>query len=337
MGNYYDKSQLLGYNKLFSFVIGARGIGKTYQFKTWAISDYLSHNKTAWWVMRYKTEIDKITKDSRFFADVLDKYPNCEFKIDGQTGYIKRPASNVWEPFINFQALSESAIKAISDPECNKIIFDEFIPLPGIRYLANEVERFLEFYFTISRGRDLRSFFLANNVTSVSPYFTYFRLRPGDGEFTASEEIVIQNARTVAFSDSMKNTRFGKMIAGTHYSKYAIENESFADTNTFISEKLPQRSRELFNLKSQYGIFQIFICHPQSIYIRKRTAPINKAVVYAEFNQHDETTIELSSQAKMIRDMLSRYYSLGLLLFDSVETKSEFFQSFEKYLVRVKI
>lgn len=337
MGKYYDKSKLLGYNKLFNFVIGARGIGKTYQFKTWAISDYLAHSKTAWWVMRYKTEIDKITKDGRFFADVLEKYPSCEFKIDGQTGYIKRAASNVWESFINFQALSESAIKAISDPECNKIIFDEFIPLPGIRYLTNEVERFLEFYFTISRGRDLRAFFLANNVTIVSPYFTYFKCRPGDQEFTALTEIVIQNARSDTFSDSMKNTRFGRLISGTHYSKYAIENESFADTSTFISEKLPQHSREIFNLKSQYGIFQIFICSPSSLYIRKRTASINKAVVFAEFAQHDESTIELSSQAKMVRDMLSRYYSLGLLLFDSMETKSEFMQSFEKLLTKVKI
>lgn len=337
MSKYYDKSKLLGYNKLFNFVIGARGIGKTYQFKTWAISDYLAHSKTSWWVMRYKTEIDKITKDGRFFADVLEKYPSCEFKIDGPTGYIKRAASNVWEPFINFQALSESAIKAISDPECNKIIFDEFIPLPGIRYLTNEVERFLEFYFTISRGRDLRAFFLANNVTIVSPYFTYFKCRPGDQEFTALTEIVIQNARSDTFSDSMKNTRFGKLISGTHYSKYAIENESFADTSIFISEKLPQHSREIFNLKSQYGIFQIFICSPSSLYIRKRTAPINKAVVFAEFAQHDESTIELSSQAKMVRDMLSRYYSLGLLLFDSMETKSEFMQSFEKLLTKVKI
>lgn len=337
MNKYYDKSQLLGYNKLFSFVIGARGIGKTYQFKSWAISDYLTHRKTAWWVMRYKTEIDKITKDGRFFADVLEKYPSCEFKIDGPTGYLRRADSSVWDPFINFQALSESAIKAISDPECNKIIFDEFIPLPGIRYLNNEVERFLEFYFTISRGRDLRAFFLANNVTSVSPYFTYFRIKPGNLEFTQAPEIVIQNARTEAFSDSMRNTRFGQMIAGTHYSKYAIENESFADTSAFISEKLPQRSREIFNLKSQYGIFQIFICKPSMLYIRKRTAPANGAVIYAGFDEHDEQTIELSSQAKMIRDLLSRYYALGLLQFDSINTKSEFLQSFEKFLVRIKI
>ncbi len=337
MGKYYDKSQLLGYNRLFNFVIGARGIGKTYQFKTWAISDYISHGNTAWWVMRYKTEIDKITKDGRFFADIIEKYPACEFKIDGMTGYVKPSASDAWEPFLNFQALSESAIKAISDPNCNKIIFDEFIPLPGIRYLSNEVERFLEFYFTISRGRDLRAFFLANNVTSVSPYFTYFHIKPGGGEFTTAAEIVIQNARTAAFTESMRNTRFGKMISGTHYAKYAVENESFADTSTFISEKLPQRSREIFNLKSQYGIFQIFICKPSSLYIRKRIAPIAGAMVYAGFDQHDENTVELSSQAKMIRDLLSRYYALGLLMFDSIGTKSEFMQSFEKFLVKVKI
>ena len=64
--NYYSKNQLLSYNCLFNFVTGARGIGKTYQFKTWAISDFIRTGSTCWWIMRYQTEIDTIIKDGRF-------------------------------------------------------------------------------------------------------------------------------------------------------------------------------------------------------------------------------------------------------------------------------
>lgn len=333
MSIYYDKAKLLGYNRLFSFVIGARGIGKTYAFKTWAIQDYLRTRRTTWWVMRYKTEIDKITKGSRFFADILEAFPGYEFKIEGNIGALRHGEVAEWEPFISFQALSESAVKAISDPECNKIVYDEFIPIPGVRYLTNETEKFLEFYFTISRGRDVRVFFLANNVTSVSPYFTYFHVRPGEGEFTAYPEIVIQNARQKAFTERMKGTRFGNLVAGSHYSEYAIDNASLADTNVFVDDKQPRRSREIFYLKSEYGVFVVFMCQPASIYIRKTAAPASGAVVYAvDVTQHDDSTIALSVHYRMVRNLLSEYFAQGLMIFDSVETKAQFMQSFETLL-----
>lgn len=332
MSIFYDKSKLLGYNRLFSFVIGARGIGKTYAFKTWAIQDYLRTGKTCWWVMRYKTEIDKIVKGSRFFADILEAFPDYEFRVDGGIGQI-RPVGNEdepWQPFINFQALSESAVKAISDPMCNKIVFDEFIPIPGVRYLKNETEKFLEFYFTISRGRDVRCFFLANNVTSVTPYFTYFKVKPGKSEFTAFSEIVIQNARQQAFTDRMRGTRFGSLVAGTHYSEYAIDNASLADTNVFVESQQPQRSREIFNLKSQYGVFTVYVCQPSCLYVKKATAPVSGAVVYAvDLTVHDSDTIALSVHYRMVKNLLSTYFAQGLMLFNSVETKAEFLESFE--------
>ena len=337
MSVYYDKSKLLGYNRLFNFVIGARGIGKTYAFKSWAVTDYLSNGNRTWWVMRFRTETDKITTGSRFFADITDRFPDLSFKIESYIGYLKRdsdPESEKdWEPFISFQSLSESAVKAISDPKCNKIVFDEFIPIPGVRHLKNEVEKFLEFYFTISRGRDVRAFFLANNVTIASPYFTYFKIKPGNKEFTQYPEIVIQNARQQAFTERMKLTRFGKLIDRTHYSDYAIDNKSLADSESFVDPKIPQRNREIFRLKSEYGVFVIYVCQPASLYIRKTTAPANGTVVYAvDLTLHDETTIALSTQYKMVKTMINRYYSEGLMIFSDVATKSEFLQSFQSIL-----
>lgn len=38
---YYNNSQLLSYNALFSFVVGERGCGKTFSFKDWAIRDFI--------------------------------------------------------------------------------------------------------------------------------------------------------------------------------------------------------------------------------------------------------------------------------------------------------
>lgn len=332
--SYYSKNKILGYNKLFSFVTGARGIGKTYAFKTWAISDYIRNRKTCWWVMRYGTEIEAITKNSAFFADVLNTFPAYCFKVDGNVGYIAESESELWEPFIVFKALSESAIKAISDPQCTKMVFDEFIPLPGVRYLKNEVERFLELYFTISRGRDMRAIFLANNVTSVCPYYTYFKARPRlNQEFTVYDEIVIQNARTEAFKEDMRATRFGRLIAGSHYAGYAIENDSLADTDDFIGA-MPQRHNLLFALRSQYGNMAVYLCEPRLLYITKKFDRSPSCTFVADFADHTEETIKLNFQYKYVYDMINKFYSNAMLYFDSVQTKMEFLQVFDRFLRR---
>lgn len=330
---YYNKNELLSYNCLFNFITGARGIGKTYQFKTWAISDYIRTGHTTWWIMRYNTEIETIIKDGRFFADVLDKYPDHVFKIDGSVGYIGSSADPdhvVWEPFITFKALSESAIKAISDPRCNKMIFDEFIPIPGVRYLKREVERFLELYFTISRGRDLRSFFLANNVTSVCPYYTYFNVQPTDREFTVKGDICIQNARTKAFTEQMRSTRFGQLIQGTHYAAYAVENESLADSEAFVLP-MPQHHNHIFTIKTEYGLFSGFLCSPMMLYIKKSAGEPTDYIYVFDSTLHDDKTL-LDFKGKYVVDVIRSYYARGMVGFPNVRDKSEFFQACGKYI-----
>lgn len=332
MSKYYNKNELLSFNKLFNFVTGARGIGKTYQFKTWAINDFIRTGSTCWWIMRYATEIDSIVKDGRFFADVIDRYPDHVFRIDGNVGYIAEGQDTKgadWKPFITFKALSESAIKAISDPACNKIVYDEFIPLPGIRYLKNEVERFLELYFTISRGRDLRAFFLANNVTSASPYYTYLKIKPSQNEFTINGDICIQNARTEAFKQSMRDTRFGRLVAGTHYADYAIENESFADSEAFVMP-MPQHHNLIFTIKTEYGLFNGYMCSPACLYLKK-TNDQSKYVFVFDSALHDDKTL-LDFRGKYVIDIIRSYYSKGLVGFSSVTEKAEFFNSASKYL-----
>ena len=141
---YWSKNRRLSYNKLWNFVVGARGIGKTYACKDWSINDYIKNGKKTCWGMRYLREVDRIVMRSKFFDDIKNKYEGYEFKIENYIGYIRYVGNSIetrdipWEDFINFFALSERSLKAISNPDVNKIIFDEFIPLPGIPYLKDE-------------------------------------------------------------------------------------------------------------------------------------------------------------------------------------------------------
>ena len=40
---YYEIGKALSYNCLFNFIVGMRGVGKTYAFKRWAIQDFLKN------------------------------------------------------------------------------------------------------------------------------------------------------------------------------------------------------------------------------------------------------------------------------------------------------
>ena len=68
-------------------------------------------------------------------------------------------------------------LKSTSFNKVSTIIFDEFIIDKGCyRYLANEVEQFLDMVETIARLRDVRVLFLGNAISVTNPYFTYFNL-----------------------------------------------------------------------------------------------------------------------------------------------------------------
>ena len=62
-------------------LIGNRGGGKTYGFKTWAIDDYLKTGKQFVWLRRYGTEVDEMRKT--YFDDIAKKYPAYNFSIKG--------------------------------------------------------------------------------------------------------------------------------------------------------------------------------------------------------------------------------------------------------------
>ena len=325
----WNKSRIAGYNKLFNFVVGQRGVGKTYDLKTTAISSYLKSGSRCAWVMRYQTEIDAITENSKFFDDVLQRYGN-EFKIENKTGYIKK---DEFDRFITFKALSESSLKAISDPTVNLIVFDEFVPIPGVRYLKNEVERFLEYYLTISRGRDVKCYFLANNVSPVNPYFSYFHaVLPEEGKIWTSDEIAIENVANEPYKQAMKQTRFGRLVRGTHYEEYSIDNQSLEDVVTFITDR-PRNARCMVRMDSAYGILYLWFAQPYSLHISQRGDP--NAIRWAfDEKSHTEKSARVDFAGTYAMNLIKNAYRQGKLFFDTPEAKSLFFMACSSILTR---
>jgi len=228
---YFRGYETLTHNCLFNFVIGNRGAGKTYWSKEWAIKNFLKDGSQFIYLRRYKQELKK---NKQFFNDILDLFPDTEFDVKGTTFYINKKEAGFAMP------LSTSKIeKSTTFPNVKRIIFDEFIIDKGVyRYLTDEVVMFLEFYETIARTRNVTVFFLSNATTTVNPYFLYFDLKlPYGSLLTKKNDMLLQLVQDQDFIDMKKATRFGKIIQGTKYAEYAIENKFLRDNQDFIKKK----------------------------------------------------------------------------------------------------
>ena len=82
--DWYITTNIKSYNKFLNFIIGGRGIGKTYGFKKDCISRYKKTGKQFLYLRRYKTDLKKI---NTFLNDQFENFKDYEFKITGGSNF----------------------------------------------------------------------------------------------------------------------------------------------------------------------------------------------------------------------------------------------------------
>ena len=137
-------------------------------------------------------------------------------------------------------------LKSSTYENVDTIIFDEFIIDKGCyHYLQDEVIAILELIETIARLRDIRVIFLGNAISITNPYFTYFNLTlPYNSEVNIAKRdnkgnplIIVYYARNQKYREIKKASRFGQLVEGTDYGRYAIDNQFLRDSKSFIHKK----------------------------------------------------------------------------------------------------
>lgn len=320
---WYDKQQLLSYNKIFNFVLSNRGGGKTYHFTRWAIDDFKKNKNMAVWVRRYQTEIDEMLLNGKFFDAVRDQYPGDELTIEGNIGYINK------EPFVYFIALSTSRqLKSNNYPTVNKIIYDEFIIDKGrITYIKNEPEVFLDLFETVARLRDnVRAVFLANCVTVVNPYFTFFHIHPDAGKrFNVYPRgIAVEFFTDAEFIAAKKKTRFGQLINGTRYYDYSVENKWLNDNDIFIEPKPKDGCQFLMGLKYNGQMFGFWVNYSKGhIYVNRQFDPSWYGLYCLTKEDHEPNLLLIKNlRSNRHMQMIIFAYENSLLRFEDMEVKS---------------
>lgn len=298
---YWNPQKMLTYDKLFNFIIGARGVGKTYGIKTFLINRFKKYGEEFVYLRRYSTEVNEI---KTFFDDIdtednLIVTPNKKFMIDDKL------MGHTW-------VLSKAKIKkSVPMPKVKWIFFDEFLIDKGTyHYIPDEVTNFLEMYSTIARTRDVKVFFCSNATTELNPYFLYFDLRaPKDGEeFFVKDDILVHRPNSDLYVKKVLNTRFGKLMQNTRYFDYAFKNQFLRDDSNFVELKTGN-SRYLFTMMykgEKIGVWSDYITG--KIYLSYDVDPSCKLIYSMTMDDHTiNTMLTKNNKSSLIKFFIESY------------------------------
>lgn len=336
-GDYYDLHNLLTRNAPWNFVIGARGLGKTFAAKRYGIREYLKHGHEFIYLRR--TDVEQHRKET-FFKDIQGFFSDYEFRVNGEKGQLHRHDwdEKDWRTCCYFIALSQAGgLKSVAYPRVHLIIFDEIFP-DNLRFLSNEVNSFSEFYNTVDRWQDrTKVLFLSNAVQKANPYFAKYRLDIGVQQSKQQQYrlycggfICLELADYGGFSAKVAQSKFGRFLESydADYANYAIRNKFRDETDGLIAD-IPDTAELSYVLDTEdYARFGIWVSMDTdgtvSQYVSRRIPKDNHRPTYTLCPTHvDENTWYIKKSDDVTR-RLTTGYRLGRLRFDTPQVKSDF-------------
>lgn len=318
---FYKVDNIFSYNALIYFLIGERGVGKTYSMKKWCINHY-KKTKNKFILLR---RVKKDTSDSlkNFSKDVGKEFSNDKFKFseDDKLSYITMNGE-----IIGYGMFLRGAenYKGISFEDVDTIVFDEFLVGDGgSRYLKNEVAYLLSIMESVFRLREnVRVVCLANSTSIINPYFDYFNINFDSSKHIQTFKdgiIYVEYITNNPYRDFKKKTKFGKLVANTDYEDYAIDNKFLLDNYEFIMNR-PYNSYPYFNIRVKNNIYGVWL--KENVMYISDVYDKNKTTLVFEHEHHDDKTILITKSSGFL-DRIAFSYKNGLLHFDNLKIKDD--------------
>lgn len=277
----YDRIRNKGYP--LNFFISNRSVGKSYQGKKMLIDEHIKTGRQFLYLRRTLTDCE--TAGPIFFEDVGNEYER--YTMDFENGKIKQfilkehgiLGDVVKEGVCGFATgLSYSAkIKSWPLENVFTMFYDEFLP-DDLRYLhpndpLYEPTQLQSIMGTVIRKHgtlvkeEFQAICAANNVTDFNPYFSQWQIdltTKSRGVFNGcyAEKLIDENV-----NQEILKTKFGRLIQGTKYGDYALNNVSMHDTYTNIA-KHPKNAIPYMSLYF-HSWYTIWVDRQGKLYIGK--------------------------------------------------------------------
>ena len=256
---YINIPLLLSYPENFIFLIGARGIGKTY-----GILQHCLINKLRFcYIRRTDTQLQVCKSDKGNPFKKLNSDYNLNIRCDSDhdiTGFFNFVYDDDKQKYVKYGdligyafALSTFAnLRSIDLSDVDIIIYDEFIKQTDERPIKNEATAFLNMCETIMRNRELQCLpalkvICAANSNSLDNDLLYYLqlVTIAEKMQRTGKELYINNDRCLRLyipnkspiSEAKTNTSLYKLTAGTDFAKMALENRFVDDDTSLIAQR----------------------------------------------------------------------------------------------------
>lgn len=335
--SYYSFDKIMSYNATYMFVVGARGLGKTYGAKKFVIRDALRNGNQFIYLRRYKTEL---TGRGTFFADIAHEFPTHDLRVNGMMAEAapigtRSQQKRKWEIIGYFASLSTAQTqKSVAYPKVKTILYDEFIIEKGaLHYLSKEAKILNDFFSTVDRYKDkTRIIFMANAISIDNPYFLEYKILPKEGE-----EIVIKGDGFIAchfvdsdqFGSEVLKTKFGKFIADTEYAEFAVGNK-FADNNDNMLGTKGGKASYTFTVETRSGIFSVWIDWAGPYFYIQEKRPKHESLFLTTVPEWMTNDKVLAHNGHKLFGYLRAAFRGGRAFFDTPVARNAFIELFQR-------
>lgn len=323
---FYNPNKLLTYNRILNFVIGARGIGKTYGWKKHIVNRFIKHGKQFIWIRRYKDELKSVP---RWFNDIRGEFPDHEFVVKGRQFFIDGKLAGLAHPLSAWQSLKSDAF-----PDVETILYDEALrEKDNSGYIPNEPQALLSVMDTVFRNREnVRCVCLSNAVTIVNPFFLYFNIVPNiKKRYNAYSSVLVEIPDSADFSSERRKTRFGELIDGTEYGDMSLDNDFINDSSVFI-ERRTGNSKFKFAVKYKGMTMGVWVDTQKGLLFVDTAFDPSTKKIYALTTDDLRENVMLMNNWKNNYDLykLVSAFKKGYLRFDNQVLRNVGYEMFKK-------
>lgn len=319
---WFNPNKIFSYDKILNFVTGARGCGKTYGCKKWAIKHFIKTGKRFVYLRRNREDLKDL---DTFFTKVGqdDELKIHEFKVIGKKFYMDN------QEIGRASALSiAQSKKSVDYNDYDTIIYDEFIIEDNLHhYLENEVSKLMSFMDSVFRNNTkVRCICLSNSVLWTNPYFMFYKFEPMEEglQLSANGQALLQIYRNKLFNDMRKTTKLGQLMEGTEYGEMALDNK-FRDVNSDFIHHRQKDSELVVNIKWKTKTFGLWLNVYESVYVVSNKHNPNAKTLCYSINDYKPNMMLISDRNFYFNKELKRAFKNGYLYYEDIYIRNEMF------------
>lgn len=337
-------SRQTGTNGEICFVLGAKGIGKTFGLRKICVDRFIKHGELFCEICRTNAERDEVSKgyfdklqNAGFFADYV-------FRTEKACGYIapippegEKPMWRMCCYFVSLTNFQREKKRTFVKPK--RFIYDEAVidvKDRYHRYLKDEYLILANLLDSISRqqpGEDYQYYLylLGNAVDLTCPLLRYSGINkiPKFGFSYYKDKTVLLHYVEPWDADERKTrTLVGRMLDGHDESKIIFDNEFKDVTGREVMRKTPNAQYK-FGIKWGFMQYGIWIDSKAGLWFVTSKIPKGSKSTYTLTKRDSSVNYQMIQKANPLMKLVSEVYYIGGLRYESAHLRESFFEILE--------